>query len=302
MHSNINDFLHFNPKEKRGILVLIVLVVLLFLVKQNLYLFYSEPKWQKNKLDSLRAEFKVNSNKKSNENLIRTGPKIPPFSFDPNKLSKEAWIELGLTEKQAQTILNYLKNGGSFKKKTDLKKVYSISDSFYASIEDSLLLPLNDEGVAPSQQKGIVNENQALETKKKVFNQKTIFLNNSDTLDWESLYGIGPVYARRILKYRNSLGGFYSANQLYEVWGIQDSVIDKVMDYLKVDSIKVEKMNINKLKALELKSHPYIDWNIANAIVNYRNSHGNYNAITDIRKIHIISDSLFNKIKPYLSK
>ena len=218
---------------------------------------------------------------------------------------KEEWLELGLSDKQAQILLNYLNKGGRFKKKSDLKKVYSISDSFYAFLEDSIILPKYDEEGKfnePTKAALAVNEKPFKERKKYEYIPNRIFLNNSDTLDWQSLYGIGPVYAKRIVKYRESLGGFYSVNQLYEVWGIQDSVIDKFFDNIKIDTLKERKLNINKLDASEFKMHPYINWNVANAIVNYRNSHGKYKDVIDLKKIHIVNDSLFKKIEPYLTR
>lgn len=305
MRSNFNDFLHFNPKEKRGIIFLIVLIVALLILKQNIQLFYSEPDRSKDKLDSLRAKFELDSIKLGIEENELIQHKAPPFSFDPNKLSKEEWLELGLSDKQAQILLNYLNKGGRFKKKSDLKKVYSISDSFYAFLEDSIILPKYDEEGKfnePTKAALAVNEKPFKERKKYEYIPNRIFLNNSDTLDWQSLYGIGPVYAKRIVKYRESLGGFYSVNQLYEVWGIQDSVIDKFFDNIKIDTLKERKLNINKLDASEFKMHPYINWNVANAIVNYRNSHGKYKDVIDLKKIHIVNDSLFKKIEPYLTR
>ena len=62
----------------------------------------------------------------------------------------------------------------------------------------------------------------------------------------------------------------------------------------------IKKININSSSAKNIKAHPYINWNIANAIVNYRKTHGKYNFVSDVNKIHLITDEIYHKIAPYL--
>ena len=86
-----------------------------------------------------------------------------------------------------------------------------------------------------------------------------------------------------------------------ETYALPDSTFQKIKDKLVIDNPSVKKININTATVDELKVHPYIRYNIANAIVEYRNQHGNFTAISDLKKIMMITDDIYNKAELYLS-
>ncbi|MBQ2065516.1 MAG: helix-hairpin-helix domain-containing protein, partial [Paludibacteraceae bacterium] len=107
------------------------------------------------------------------------------------------------------------------------------------------------------------------------YRQRDVFpieLNSADTLLLQELKGVGPGFARRIVKYREKLGGYYAKEQLMEVYGFTDSLYKQVSPHVTVDASKIQKLNINELGIAELKRHPYISFFEAKAIVEYRNS------------------------------
>lgn len=126
-------------------------------------------------------------------------------------------------------------------------------------------------------------------------------INLSDSADWEGLPGIGPVLASRIIRYRNRLGGFYAAEQLREVYGLADSVIDRISPYLQMDSTVLQKININKVSLEELRSHPYLKGEFAKAIIVYREAHGPFHRSDQLHEIWNLSLDLIAKIRPYLN-
>ena len=128
-----------------------------------------------------------------------------------------------------------------------------------------------------------------------------IDMNKADTNQWKSLSGIGSKRANTIVKYRKLLGGFVSKNQLSEVYGLSDSLVEKIKLKLMLDSSKLNKININNASKKELASHPYISWNLANAILNYKIQHGYYDSLSKIKQIHLVNDDLYRKIVPYIS-
>ena len=126
-------------------------------------------------------------------------------------------------------------------------------------------------------------------------------MNTADTNQWKSLNGIGSKRANTIVKYRKLLGGFVSKNQLSEVYGLSDSLVEEIKLKLMLDSSKLNKININNASKKELASHPYISWNLANAILNYKIQHGYYDSLSKIKQIHLVNDDLYRKIVPYIS-
>jgi competence protein ComEA len=133
-------------------------------------------------------------------------------------------------------------------------------------------------------------------------------LNAADSLALLGIFGIGPAYASRILKYREQLGGFVRISQLKEIYGFNTEVYDKLQPQIQVNGQLLKKMNINTATEENLKVHPYVRNRLAKLIISYRQQHGKYASIEDLKKIAIMNDSVFYEaaglcsygIKPYL--
>jgi len=125
-------------------------------------------------------------------------------------------------------------------------------------------------------------------------------LNTCDTAQLVQLPGIGSSFAKRIIKYRDILGGYVSTDQLLEVYGMDEERMGKFKSYLDVDKSKISQIDINKSSSKELKAHPYIEWKVANSIYNFRVQHGDYKKVEDIMNSDLIDDDLFGKLAPYL--
>lgn len=116
----------------------------------------------------------------------------------------------------------------------------------------------------------------------------------------ETVRGIGPAFASRIIKYRNRLGGFHSKDQLREVYGLDSIKYEQIKDQLRVSGT-IRKININTSTFNELKTHPYLNYKQINAIIQYRKQHGNYTDIDDLHQVSILNPEFLRKIAPYLS-
>jgi DNA uptake protein ComE-like DNA-binding protein len=214
---------------------------------------------------------------------IDTPLEIKPSEFDPNTLGREKWLEMGLKENVVTAILNYREKGGKFNVKQDLKKIYTLSEKEYLALEPFIMIA----EVAPPDVK--------------VIEKIIVGLNDADTLDLQQLTGIGPSFAKRIVKYRDLLGGFYAKEQLMEVYGMDSIKYVAIKDYVTVDPSLVRKMNINTISIKEMIKHPYFEFYIAKSILNYRNEIGKYIDIAQIKEAKLIYDQLFTKIEPYLT-
>ena len=76
--------------------------------------------------------------------------KMESFPFDPNAVTLEELVRLGLSERQAQSILNYREKGGRFRSKEDFKKMYVVSDSLYERLEPFIDIPKLELNAADS--------------------------------------------------------------------------------------------------------------------------------------------------------
>ena len=126
-------------------------------------------------------------------------------------------------------------------------------------------------------------------------------LNSADSTDLLSLYGIGPVYSARIIKYRNLLGGYYSPKQLLEVYGM-DSV--RYLGFHKKvtsDPLLIDQINLVTVGFKELLRHPYVQYDMVKTFIHFRDVHGPPDDFTELWEEASWPDSLRVCLLPYLS-
>lgn len=245
----------------------------------------SAGKAEHNKSYSDNQKFDFNNSDKSFAAI-----NLKPFEFNPNTIQTDEMKEMGLSDKQIKTLLNFRNKGGKFYKKEDFKKMYCISSEEYNILEPFISIPDNR-----------TNSNTSVKYENK---QKAVFtaeLNSADTNDLQEIKGIGPAFARRIANYRNKLGGFVKKEQLREVYGIDSAKYAMIQASVTINASAIQKININKASIQELKKHPYFDYYVAKAIVSYRTLHGEFKSVSEIRKVNLVYDDFYNKIAPYLS-
>ena len=228
-----------------------------------------------------------NSESWFNEKTTEKSNITNPFPFDPNTMSEADWKRLGLTAKQIATIENYKNKGGKFYKKEDFKKMYCISDEEYETLSPFIT-------IANTSEKSFV---KSTVTSSSV---KLIELNSADAEALKSIKGIGDYFATKIIQYRDKLGGFYSVEQLKEMYKMDSAKYAQIAPYVEVNANAVRKISVNTADFDELKSHPYIGYNIALSLINYREKHGNFSNINDLKKSMLITDKNFPKISKYI--
>ena len=141
---------------------------------------------------------------------------------------------------------------------------------------------------------------QKTNKKKKVKSIVIVDVNLADSIAFKELPGIGKTLSKRLVKFRHALGGFYSINQLNEVYGISDSLLSALKPKLKLTP-GVNQVSVNSTDVKRLKQHPYINYTQANALVRYRSMHGRFKELNDIRQIHSLDTAWLSKVAPYLS-
>ncbi len=308
----IKDYLTFSARERNGIFVFTALLSSAILIGYFFPVHKTAVPKDAFQKELARLKISIDSSRHNNfdyddnnrdyyrpKHYGNEGVEGELFAFDPNTLDAEGWKRLGLREKTITTIHNFLAKGYKFRQPEDIRKIYGLRQS-----EADRLLPyvhISETVASNTSANNADNRVYTANSAKEIYTPKVIDVNTADTSALISLPGIGSKLANRIVNFRQKLGGFSSVNQLAETYGIPDSTFQRIKPRLQCNKPSLRTININTADANTFKNHPYIKWNIANAIVNYRTQHGNYKTIEDLRKIEIISDDLFNKIAPYLA-
>ena len=287
MIKKVKDYFTYNRKERNGILLLSFVLFLLLIFYQFTHLFVSETITDFSEFEKAIAELKYI------EEDAKSEYKDSLFKFNPNSLNDNGWLALGLSEGKLKVLRNYQNSGGYFKQKEDLKRCYAIGDDFYNKIKNYVVIPRIDN--LQTSKKEIKADNSQPITIVKI-----VEINQADSLQLISIKGIGPFYAKQIIKYRKELGGFLSYNQFFEIWGLDKLDLEKLKVQTQIDTTRIRKININRTEINEFRKHPYINYKEAKMIVNYRTQHGDFKSLKDIQKIKPISPEKFRKIAPYL--
>ncbi len=186
-----------------------------------------------------------------------------------------------------------------FKKNNDKYHYYVDSDLNLASMSKSENLNYNIQNLGTF----MINKKELYLLNSITVPLKTtpFNINQADVAELSAISGIGKVFSNRIIQYRNLLGGFVSSSQFEEIYGLKEEVYSQLANSVFIDLESIETINLNEVSLDELKQHPYFNWTLSNAIVNYRYHHGDFKSKSNIKKIHLVNDEIYRKIAPYIS-
>ncbi len=308
------DYFTFSKKERLGIIALLILTIACILFSR--YFPVNKPKpiskdaFQQElaqltiTIDSSKKEY---PRYKDNDREDYFQPKYSPrtsekkpelFAFDPNTLDEAGWKKLGVKDKTIATIKKLTSKGFRFKQPDDIKKIYGLKPE----LAENLLPFVTIKSTIAVSNNASPNINPATNFSKPpaAYKHSIVEINDADTSQFIALPGIGSKLANRIVVFRDKLGGFISVEQVGETFGLPDSTFQKIKPRLQMSDGAIKKINVNNADINILKNHPYIRWQIANAIINYKMQHGAFTRLDQLKNIHIITDEIFNKMVPYL--
>ncbi|MBK6543421.1 MAG: helix-hairpin-helix domain-containing protein [Flavobacteriales bacterium] len=292
-----------------------VLLILLFIVGCGAWITYA--RWRgpdpaemaevQQRMDSWLAERSSALVQRSQEEVVTT----ELFPFDPNTASTEEWQRLGLTPKQARSVGNYLANGGSFRFREDLSRMRSLRPDQVRVLLPYVQLPSKEERRPSrgSSSNGAADFKHDTATWERPYDRaakapvRKLEVNTCDSAQLVALPGVGPSFARGILRYRTLLGGYADLDQLAEVKVLKDKpdALANLRELLMVDTSAIIRIPLNTCTVEQLADHPYVDWKLAKALVAYRTQHGLFKEVVGIRGCVLVDDSLFRKLAPYFS-
>lgn len=230
--------------------------------------------------------------------------------FDPNTADSTVLLGLGLQPWQVRSIYKYRANGGVYSRPEDFARLYGLSLKKYKELRPYIRIAKDYRPAAESvgqtnhfpkkddiRVSGVAQQDISSSMRPmKLKAGQTLSVNASDTTELQRVPGIGPYYARKIVRLRDRLGGIVSKEQLLEIEGFPESALP----YFTISGSNIRKLNINKATAEQLRSHPYITYIMAREITNYRRMHGTIQNIDDLSLLPDFTKETRNKLRPYL--
>jgi competence protein ComEA len=294
MKGSLRDLFTFSSGERKGIISLVFILIMIcginmiWMSHQSVPAQMKYPDWMKDsgafeEADNIIADHSQ-SESWAGPYPAKAGRDEQKSAIDPNMATMEELILTGFSLRNARTIINYRKKGGKFRTADDLKKIYGVTPEILQSVKPYIII--KDQTQGPKTYIGSV---------------VPVNINTADSAEFEKLNGIGGVLARRIIRYRSVLGGYYSPEQIREVYGISDSLFLLIRERLEADTSDIKKINLNTARESDLAHHPYIGRYFATGIVKYRSHAGK---ILDIKELIInglIPEDRYDKLKFYIS-
>jgi len=291
------EYFSFSQSEIRILLILTTLIFISLAIR----IFFPVPAFQTFELrpeDNLAIDSFVNSLEKisypsrpqyeDKEDVSEPEPKPIYQNFDPNTVTPEELERMNFPSKIAKNLIRYREAGGKYFKKSDVKKLYGVSDSIFSLWESYILIP---------EQIG-----KDWDSAKHYKYVKSLFeINSVDSTELLELTGIGPFFAGKIVRYRIKLGGYSGTGQILEIKGMDSLRFQTICERLRVDTSLIVRVSLNETSVNALKLHPYISARMAESIMKYIQFNGGINNINELIENNIIIEEELTRLRPYLS-
>lgn len=296
------DWFAFSRQDRRAILLLSVLIVV------AMALLWTKPLWHR----ELPNEAHVSDSLL--QQIVPPAPivKVELHPFNPNIADSLELLSVGLPPYVARNILRYRRAGGIFRKPDDLARIYGMHDTVLARVKPYITIPqerrVERKPETPRMAEvdpltipiDTVRREHPYAEYMRAKHKPGVFvdINKADTAELMRIPGIGPVYASMIVEYRSRLGGFHSIAQLRE---LDASLPEGLGDWIHVSTPPTDKLHINRLSVTQLRSHPYLTFYQAKAIVDLRKREGDIRSERQLLFLDEFTETDIERLRPYLS-
>ena len=289
MMEKIKSHFVFNKSQRNGILLL------LFFISGYLVINYYVDFSKENLLDINSKEVIAIQKELDSLRTIEVESKKPKvFPFNPNFLTDFKGYTLGMSTEEIDRLLAFRKENKWINSVEDFKKVTKVSDSLLNKISPYFKFP--DWVTNPK----LKNKYVKKRFKEKKFTQK-IDLNLATQGQLEGVNGIGKAFSKRIIDYRNKLGGFTNDIQLYQVYGLDFQVANSILKEFTVKTPKeIIKMNLNSISASDIATIPSISFDLAKRIWEFRILNEGIKSFSELENIEGLTKRKLQGIQLYL--
>lgn len=284
----------FSKQQRSGILLLLFLIISLLCIYW--FVDFSE----EDTFDISSAEIVSIQNELDSLRLVEIESRNPKkYPFNPNFITDYKGYTLGMTNEEIDRLLQYRKEDKWINSAADFKKVTGVSDSLLNELSPYFKFP--DWVTNPKPKSNFKDSKSEKGFAEKPFVQK-MDLNKATEEQLQQVSGIGDALSKRIISYREKLGGFSNDIQLYEVYGLDPSVAQRTLNLFTVKTPKsISKINVNTASASDISTIPGISFEMAKKIWEYRRLHEKINSIQELDKIEGMTQRKLQLIQLYLS-
>lgn len=293
------DFFYYTKSERRVILLLLAIALLLlgiwavmeYLRPVEVPVTLSESEEIDSFLANLEEQEKI---RKSHTPKNEISAVLQ--AFDPNTADSVLLRQLGLPVYIVRNILKYRAKGGVFRSPESFSRIYGLKEEVYQKLKPYIT-------IAPLVSVSHVRTDTFRQLKDTIpyvpkYEEGTIVdLNKADTSILKRIPGIGSTLARMIVVYRQRLGGFYDVSQLQEV----PHVGVELNKWFVVTPAGLHKIQVNSASLDKLRSHPYMDFYKAKAIMEYRRKRGKIKGLSQLSMFEEFTEKDLKRLSPYLT-
>ena len=333
---SFREFLYFQKSDRKVIVValcvIVVALVAIFFLGRNTT---TAPDWVGQ--DTLARQSGNGGPLSTGSAESLDGVYAPErFNFDPNTADSTQLLRLGLQPWQVRNILKYRAKGGVYRQPEDFARVYGLTVKQFRELRPYIHISpdyrpasevygrhqsypsvRNGYGARPSEdhrrpsdghwgssqttgeQTATGQTSYARDTVRypiKLKAGEVVALNVADTTMLKKVPGIGSYYARRIVGYRDRLGGFAHVEQLLEIEGFPE----EALSFFDIGTGPTRRLNLNKLTLSQLRSHPYINFYQAKAIVDRRRLKGPLHSLDELSLLDEFPAQDLERLAPYV--
>ena len=234
---------------------------------------------------------------------LKDSMRFAPHVFDPNICDSSDLADFGLKVWQIKTFLKYRKAGARFYNRQDLMRVYSFSEKDVDRMMPYAVFPQDErllrkaEAEQKRQWRDSVYNALVASYPQKLKEGEWVELDRGDTSELKKIPGIGSYYASKIVRYSERLGGFASVEQLKEIEGLPTDVCK----WVRLNHIKIKRLNINTADFKTLIRHPYLNYEQVKAIFNHRNKYGSLTSLKQLSTETAFTAEDLKKLEPYIA-
>jgi len=281
----------YNKSQRNGILILAVLMTFIQIFLHFTDELFAPPERAYNedmlreierKLDSMQSE-------SSDDSPFQIYP------FNPNFISDYKGYILGMSPEEIDRLLAFREQGRFVGSAEEFQKVTGVTDSLLERISVHFKFPKFQKAVSRTA------ANNRIEGPNRIVVLKKKDLNKASLEDLKKVRGIGPVFAKRIIAYRNLLGGFSFADQLNEVYRLPAETIENLQSQFEIqEPPQIERLNINTASFKQILDLPYIDYPLTRRIMAFRSEEKIITDLSDLKKIDSFPIDKYERIAVYL--